>query len=62
MPDSPNAGAPVRNDSRGRYRFREYHVTTVPDPMALPAFEAVCVIGEARNCGAPQARCTPPTN
>jgi len=47
MPDSPNAGVP-----RGRYRFREYRVTTVPDPVALPAFEAVCVTGEERNCGA----------
>ncbi|MFE3644922.1 hypothetical protein ACFXOM_28760 [Streptomyces sp. NPDC059169] len=52
MPESPNAGAPVRNASRGRYRFREYHVATVPDPMALPAFAAVCVTGGERNCGA----------
>ncbi|CAL9325065.1 hypothetical protein [Streptomyces sp. SudanB91_2054] len=52
MPDSPSVGAPVRNSSRGRYRFREYHVTTVPDPLALPTFEAVCVTGEEHNCGA----------
>lgn len=52
MPDSPNAGAPVRNAPSGRYRFREYYVTTVPDPLALPAFEAVCVTGGERNCGA----------
>ncbi|GGV47829.1 hypothetical protein GCM10010495_77040 [Kitasatospora herbaricolor] len=35
-----------------RYRFREYHVTTVTDPMALPTFEALCVTGEERNCAA----------
>ncbi|MER6015629.1 hypothetical protein [Streptomyces bluensis] len=54
MPESPKAGAPERNSSRGRYRyrFRECHVTTVPDSLALPAFEAVCVTGEERNCGA----------
>ncbi|MFJ2649649.1 hypothetical protein ACIO1C_23355 [Streptomyces sp. NPDC087420] len=52
MPDSPNAGAPVRDASRGRYRFREYRVTTVPDPLALPTMEAVCVTGEERSCGA----------
>ncbi|WP_443735616.1 DUF7848 domain-containing protein [Streptomyces lichenis] len=52
MPDSANAGAPVHNASRGRYRFREYHVTTVPDPLALPTMEAVCVTGEERTCGA----------
>ncbi|MGW5248829.1 DUF7848 domain-containing protein [Streptomyces sp. NPDC004129] len=52
MPDATNADAPARGIARGRYRFREYHVTTVPDPLALPAFEAVCVTGEERNCGA----------
>ncbi|MDQ0795944.1 hypothetical protein [Streptomyces sp. B1I3] len=52
MPDSTNTDAPARNATRSRYRFREYHVTTVPDPMALPALEAVCVTGEERNCGA----------
>lgn len=51
MPDFPTPGAPVRNASLGRYRFCEYHVTTVPDPLALAAFEAVCVTGEERNCG-----------
>ncbi|MFG2722591.1 hypothetical protein ACGFW5_30490 [Streptomyces sp. NPDC048416] len=25
---------------------------TVPDPLALPAFAAVCVTGEESNCGA----------
>ena len=35
-----------------RYRFREYTVTTVPDLMALPTFEAVCVTGEDQDCGA----------
>ncbi|MFT9788393.1 hypothetical protein ACMZ5E_19495 [Streptomyces rhizosphaericola] len=52
MSDSPKAGAPERNSSRGRYRFREYHVTTVPAPLALQTFEAVCVTGEEHNCGA----------
>ncbi|WP_444533440.1 DUF7848 domain-containing protein [Streptomyces anulatus] len=52
MPDSTNTDAPSRNATRGRYRFREYHVTTVPDPLALPAFTAVCVTGEEHNCGA----------
>ncbi|MEU6404624.1 hypothetical protein [Streptomyces sp. NPDC046985] len=52
MPDSSNAGAPVRNSSRGCYRFREYHMTTVPDSLALPTFEAVCVTGEEHHCGA----------
>jgi len=52
MPDPPTSDAPVRDASRGRYRFREYHVTTVPDPLALPTMEAVCVTGEERNCGA----------
>ncbi|KJK58198.1 DUF7848 domain-containing protein [Saccharothrix sp. ST-888] len=35
-----------------RYRFREYHVTTVIDPLAVPTFEAVCVTGEEQDCGA----------
>ncbi|MBG0855084.1 hypothetical protein I2W78_25385 [Streptomyces spinoverrucosus] len=53
MPDSADTDAPVRDSARGRYRFREYHVTTVPDPLALPAFTAVCVTaGEESNCGA----------
>lgn len=52
MPDSTNPDTPVRTPARGRYRFREYHVTTVPDPMALPTLEAVCVTGEEHNCGA----------
>ncbi|MEU6407046.1 hypothetical protein [Streptomyces sp. NPDC046985] len=38
--------------ARKRYRFREYHVTAVVDPMALPTFEAVCVTGEGHDCGA----------
>ncbi|NED76020.1 hypothetical protein [Streptomyces sp. e14] len=42
----------MRNASRGRYRFREYHVTTAPDPLALPTFEAVCVTGQEHNRGA----------
>ncbi|WP_399922952.1 hypothetical protein [Streptomyces kanamyceticus] len=52
MPDSADTDAPVRDAARGRYRFREYHVTTVPDPLALPAFTALCVTGEERNCSA----------
>ncbi|WP_445276214.1 DUF7848 domain-containing protein [Streptomyces noursei] len=52
MPDAADADAPVRDSARGCYRFREYHVTTTPDPLALPAFTALCVIGEERNCGA----------
>ncbi|GAA4813491.1 hypothetical protein [Streptomyces ziwulingensis] len=52
MPDSANTDAQSRSATRGRYRFREYHVTTVPDPLALPAFTAVCVTGEESNCGA----------
>lgn len=52
MPDSPTPGAPVRDASRGRYRFREYRVTTILDPLALPTMEAVCVTGEERSCGA----------
>ncbi|MFJ7193616.1 DUF7848 domain-containing protein [Streptomyces bacillaris] len=47
MPDA-TTNAPARR----RYRFREYHVTTVVDPMTLPAFEAVCVTGEDNDCGA----------
>lgn len=35
-----------------RYRFREYTVTTVLDPMTLPTVEAVCVTGEEHDCGA----------
>ncbi|MFF2960597.1 hypothetical protein ACFVT1_17165 [Streptomyces sp. NPDC057963] len=52
MPDATNADAPARGITRGRYRYREYHVTTVPDPLALPAYTALCVTGEERNCGA----------
>lgn len=52
MPDSAKADVPSRNAARGRYRFREYHVTTAPDPLALPAFAAMCVTGEEHNCGA----------
>ncbi|MFE2032494.1 DUF7848 domain-containing protein [Streptomyces scopuliridis] len=52
MPDPVSAEAPVRNAVRGRFRLREYHVTTVDDPMALPAYEALCVTGEEHNCGA----------
>ncbi len=48
MPDT----ATTRTSARKRYRFREYHVTTVVDPITLPAFEAVCVTGEDRDCGA----------
>ncbi|MFE3995811.1 hypothetical protein ACFXPW_29545 [Streptomyces goshikiensis] len=47
MPDATSIEAPAHR----RYRFREYHVTTVVDPMALPAFEAVCVTGEDHGCG-----------
>jgi hypothetical protein len=35
-----------------RYRFREYNVTTDPDPLALPTFEAFCVTGEEQDCAA----------
>ncbi|SDS58589.1 hypothetical protein SAMN05216371_0211 [Streptomyces sp. TLI_053] len=35
-----------------RYPFREYHVTTVIDLLALRTFEAVCVTGEERDCAA----------
>ncbi|MEV5546291.1 hypothetical protein AB0L35_09110 [Streptomyces sp. NPDC052309] len=52
MPDSMNTDAQSRDGARGRYRFREYHVTTVPDPLALPAFTALCVTGKERYCGA----------
>ncbi|MEU8523864.1 hypothetical protein [Streptomyces sp. NPDC048577] len=52
MSDATNTDVPARSTARGRFRFREYHVTTVPDPLALPSVEAVCVTGEERNCGA----------
>ncbi|NUK55317.1 hypothetical protein HRW14_34745 [Streptomyces lunaelactis] len=52
MPDTANSDAPAHNATRGRFRFREYRVTTVADPMALPVYEALCVTGEERNCGA----------
>ncbi|WP_236242883.1 hypothetical protein [Streptomyces sp. CC228A] len=48
MSDSAHTGTPVRR----RYRFREYHVTAVVDPMTLPTFAAVCVTGEDHDCGA----------
>jgi hypothetical protein len=47
-----NTDAQSRDGARGRYRFREYHVTTAPGPIALPTFTALCVTGEERNCGA----------
>ncbi|WP_328320344.1 DUF7848 domain-containing protein [Streptomyces sp. NBC_00388] len=52
MPDSANTDVQSRSATGGRYRYREYHVTTVPDPLALPGHEAVCVTGEEHNCGA----------
>lgn len=52
MRDAANADAPVRTAARGRYRFREYHVTTAPEALALPTVAAQCVTGEDRNCGA----------
>jgi hypothetical protein len=52
MSDSTNTDAPARSPARGRFRFREYHVTTVPDTLALPTFTAECVTGEDHNCGA----------
>jgi hypothetical protein len=52
MSDSTNTDAPARSTARGRFRFREYHVTTVPDTLALPTFTAECVTGEDHNCGA----------
>ncbi|WP_066945787.1 hypothetical protein [Streptomyces lushanensis] len=52
MTDAKNADVPARGIARGRYRFREYHVTTVPDSLLLPAFTALCVTGEERSCGA----------
>ncbi|WP_406169946.1 hypothetical protein [Streptomyces sp. NBC_00996] len=52
MSDSTNTDAPARSTARGRFRFREYHVTTVPDTLALPTVAAECVTGEDRNCGA----------
>jgi hypothetical protein len=42
-----------------RYRFREYSVSTVVDPMALPTFEAVCVTGDEHDCGASGQTHTP---
>ncbi|WP_409057010.1 hypothetical protein [Streptomyces sp. SYP-A7185] len=51
MSDSTNTDAPARSTARGRFRFREYHVTTVPDTLALPTVAAECVTGEDRNCG-----------
>ncbi|ELS53632.1 DUF7848 domain-containing protein [Streptomyces viridochromogenes] len=47
MSDPATTGTPVRR----RYRFREYHMTAVVDPMSLPIFEAVCVTGEDHDCG-----------
>ncbi|MEW2620041.1 hypothetical protein [Streptomyces sp. NPDC048106] len=52
MSEATNTDVPARSTVRGRYRFREYHVTTVPDPLALPTVAAECVTGEDRNCGA----------
>ncbi|MEU7182034.1 MULTISPECIES: hypothetical protein [Streptomyces] len=52
MPDPTATDAPGRDATRGRYRFREYHVTIVAGPMALPAYELLCVTGEEHNCGA----------
>lgn len=52
MPDPITTAAPGQDITRGRYRFREYHVTTAADPMALPAYEALCVTGEEHSCGA----------
>ncbi|MFD5453552.1 DUF7848 domain-containing protein [Streptomyces olivaceus] len=49
---SDTTDMPAHGIARGRYRFREYHVTTAPDPLALPAFTALCVTGEEHNCGA----------
>ncbi|GAA2948143.1 MULTISPECIES: DUF7848 domain-containing protein [Streptomyces] len=48
MPDPATIGTPTRK----RYRFREYHVTAVVDPMTLPTFSVVCVTGEDHDCGA----------
>ncbi|MFJ2110511.1 MULTISPECIES: hypothetical protein [unclassified Streptomyces] len=52
MPDPATTAAPGQDATRGRYRFREYHVTTAADLIALPAYEALCVTGEEHNCGA----------
>lgn len=52
MPDPATTATPGQDVTRGRYRFREYHVTTAADPMALPAYAALCVTGEEHNCGA----------
>ncbi|MEU1123704.1 hypothetical protein ABZ371_08990 [Streptomyces sp. NPDC005899] len=46
--DPASSDAPAR----GRYRFREYRVTTAPDSLALPVFAAVCITGEEHDCGA----------
>ncbi|MFJ4821678.1 hypothetical protein ACIP5L_00170 [Streptomyces bacillaris] len=54
MPDPASSDAPAR----GRYRFREYRVTTAPDSLALPVFSAACVTGEEHDCGAPPAPST----
>lgn len=35
-----------------RFRFRDYHVNPVTDPMSLPTLSAVCVTGEDADCGA----------
>jgi len=45
-----------------RYRFREYTVTTVLDPTALPTFEAICVAGEQQDCGATSDKVHTPRN
>ncbi|QNA71831.1 hypothetical protein C8250_007880 [Streptomyces sp. So13.3] len=52
MPDAANPATPARSATRGRYRFREYRVAAVPDPMTLPGYEAVCVTGEEHDCAA----------
>lgn len=38
---SDSADMPPHGLARVCYRFREYHVTTAPDPLALPAFTAL---------------------
>ncbi|WP_143120574.1 hypothetical protein [Actinacidiphila alni] len=43
MSDSTNTDAPARRTARGRFRFRPYHVTTVPDTLAPPTVAAECV-------------------
>ncbi|GAA2114373.1 hypothetical protein [Streptomyces synnematoformans] len=62
MSDPTNAGAPSRRTARGRFRFRENHVTTVPDTLALPTVTAECVTGEGHNCGANSGPYTPRTS